>query len=942
MTHSITSLISRAGRALLPSSASSTPSPANAKPGRSHGLTGFLGDLQSLGRARRNKVHPEPMNQPPRAELSPPRQTPAATGPAAGQLPVPATLVRTAHAAAPTPDAAPALPPSRPATPTAQKPGSPAPSATALQGPVRAQLPVPPARVQGPPPQVAGTGSPAASQPAARLARAPAVRPAELAQARAIVAEGPPDLGKMFSTAIDRVEHNNRINQLYSSLLKPEDRVNEEVDFRGIERGYQQKLARYEQAKGVVDAASVAAQPGPSVTSAPAAARTQAAVPSAGAPGPASPRAQRTTRADAPAGRSPTADAGRPSPPAAQHDLTRPFRQSFEKGDLNRDFSAEQMVAVLQMLAKGTQFEQPASDKAAKDPTWGERMSQNWTALRQQVSQASQSGDPRAPTLRQIVGDPNPTRRDDLIAFLATGQGMERLVPQRPPAVATQVDAGHPTRPPQRARADAVPPAAAEAGRMPSRAGLRDNLQEFMQGFRRGDLNRDYPPEHMVAVMQRLARGTKFETDVRDKIAADPNWGQKMSKNWSELRHQVMDARASGQPQVPSLTGMIADNSDVGRANIIRFLATGRGIERLVPPPTSPREEPVAQATVRPDRKARLTEMGAAMADLNQHLAGRRTQAANARPQAPARPAAGPDAQALRQAEETVRRGEPRAPERWRTDREAAEIADYRNERPSRALEDEVFDRANDSYERRLASYNAARDMLAQARAPGGAAPTPVPTAAARAAAAADKAARAELASARAIVAEGKPDLYAMYQAAERQVEAHNKYLPSYEPEDQVPMRMDHAAVDKDYDQKLERYEKARATVHAADHPEQAQAQAAAFQAEVRTEARQLAQQAYNSEVHDARETVRRGPVSYATVQGWARDEAARNYMMVGSERLDHDAITRQYDAIRANFEAAKRLLDQPLTAEQSAARIDAQMGEAERRVKQRQTQAGA
>jgi hypothetical protein len=202
----------------------------------------------------------------------------------------------------------------------------------------------------------------------------------------------------------------------------------------------------------------------------------------------------------------------------------------------------------------------------------------------------------------------------------------------------------------------------------------------------------------------------------------------------------------------------------------------------------------------------------------------------------------------------------------------------------------------------------------------------------------------AELDKARAIVAEGRPDLHRMYSEAMERVDRNNRINQNstlLEPEDREMEYVDFAAIDKDYDRKLARFEKASKIVDAAANPEQARAQAAAFQAEVRAEARSLAERAYHADVREARDIVRQGPVSYDQVVDWARADARQNYTTVGSERLDYDAIVRDYDRVKERFEAAGQLLDRPLTREETDARIAAQMAEAERRVRQRQEGAG-
>jgi hypothetical protein len=201
-----------------------------------------------------------------------------------------------------------------------------------------------------------------------------------------------------------------------------------------------------------------------------------------------------------------------------------------------------------------------------------------------------------------------------------------------------------------------------------------------------------------------------------------------------------------------------------------------------------------------------------------------------------------------------------------------------------------------------------------------------------------------ELEKARAIVAEGPPDLQKMYSAAMERVE-HNNHITQnstlIEPEDKRMEEVDFKAIDKDYNEKLALYKTAKGVVDAAANPERTQAQAAAFRAEVRAEAYSMAKQAYHSEVHDARETVKMGPTSYGQMLGRARAAADQNDRMFGSQHLNHDAIVSDYEGINRRFEAAKQFLAKPLTREETATRVNDQMAAAERRVQQRQEGAG-
>ncbi len=120
---------------------------------------------------------------------------------------------------------------------------------------------------------------------------------------------------------------------------------------------------------------------------------------------------------------------GRTSQHAAARKNMQAFAESFKRGDMNRNFSPKQLVVAMQGLAQGTRFEAAVARQINTNPKWGEQMQGNWTALRKAV-EASQASDPHAPSLEQIVGSPQ--LRTKLVRFLATGEGMQRLLPPKP------------------------------------------------------------------------------------------------------------------------------------------------------------------------------------------------------------------------------------------------------------------------------------------------------------------------------------------------------------------------------------------------------------------------------------------------------------------------------------------------------------------------------
>lgn len=634
--------------------------------------------------------------------------------------------------------------------------------------------------------------------------------------------------------------------------------------------------------------------------------------------------------------------AGPATAPPPQHAAVKKNLPSFVeafngRGGMDRTFEPQHFVDAMGGLSKGTRLEGRVAEEMARNPDWGKQMQQRWNTLRSSVADARDDGNTQVPSLQEMVAK----RPKLFVRFMLTGEvnakvpGQEstfdRLMKPLPQATESGNAPASPATPPQHAPAPLRtqsgnrPQPAAQPRPQPAAHGAENadpnvprpspqaahekNLQPFLQSFKSGDMNRDFAPKHMLAAMVELARGTDFKDAVSNKMASDPKWGQKMSENWSALRQAVGQARQAGGSSVPSLARIVGDQQ--GRDDLIRFLATGQGMERLLPQPPAPRPQPRPRPEPQPRPQPQVQ--------------------AQPRPatQSPARPTAAHDTQALRQAEEIVRRGEPSPPDRRDTDREAAQLAEHYHERPSKLREDEVYASSMGSYKANLATYNQARALLEQARAPqsGPAAPSAAQVAA-------DKARQAELANARTIVAEGRPDYYTMYQEASARVDYHNSHLSMYEPEDQVTESVDFAAIQKDFDQKLARFEKAKGIIDAAARPEPTHA-------EVRAEARTLAEQAYRAEVSEARETVKRGPVTYNQVLGWAKDAARQNYMIVGSQHLNHEAIARETADINQAFNAAEQLLANPLTNEQVADRIDAQMAKAEQRVRQRPGEAG-
>jgi len=235
--------------------------------------------------------------------------------------------------------------------------------------------------------------------------------------------------------------------------------------------------------------------------------------------------------------------------------------------------------------------------------------------------------------------------------------------------------------------------------RVTQHSAVKKNMPSFIDSFHRHDMNREFEPQHLVDAMKELARGTPFEADVNQEIDRNPKWGQQMQQNWNVLRQAVDNAKKAGDPDVPSLRQIVANQS--GRADLVRFLAIGQDMDKLLPP------RPSVQQAAKPE--ARPTSHDSVAAQQNQ----KRTEPL-ARPGGPR----GPDAAALRRAEAVVQRGAPSAPHRSQTDREAEEIAEYHGDESSGVLRKEVFDRRYGEYQEKLAAYDQARALLDRAQPP--------------------------------------------------------------------------------------------------------------------------------------------------------------------------------------------------------------------------------
>lgn len=142
-------------------------------------------------------------------------------------------------------------------------------------------------------------------------------------------------------------------------------------------------------------------------------------------------------------------------------------------------------------------------------------------------------------------------------------------------------------------------------GRPSQQAAARKNLQAFAESFKLGEMNRDFSPKQLVEAMKALTQGTKFEPAFNTQVQTNPQWGQQMQQNWQALRQEV-ETRKAGDPNTPSLEQIVG--SQKGRTNFIKFLATGKGMERLLPPkPQAPHTQPAPKAQPDAHPQAALT-----------------------------------------------------------------------------------------------------------------------------------------------------------------------------------------------------------------------------------------------------------------------------------------------------------------------------------------------
>jgi hypothetical protein len=471
-------------------------------------------------------------------------------------------------------------------------------------------------------------------------------------------------------------------------------------------------------------------------------------------------------------------------------------------------------------------------------------------------------------------------------------------------------------------------------GRLSPHAAVKKSKPTLIANF---GTDRPLEPKQLVAAMVNLTKGTDFEGAVSQAMVDNPKWGQQMQQRWNMLRLSIADAKEGGNTQVPSLQDMVARRP----ASLVKFMGGGNesSFEKLMLPMRQPAPAQQARPSAVPEVHAHAHAHSAKPSTRPQ------TRVDTQQSQGPQSPRTGHTAQ------------RPGRTESKPADERTQLTATLRNldnqiaasELKGKQIRSRIFDPATigpavAAATRESYAHTAQHNELIAARNQVQAQLQRVGSGAAAGQPAGRPKVDPELEKARAIVAEGPPDLQKMQFTATKRVE-HNNYITQnstmIEPEDKHMEEVDFKAIDKDYNEKLALYKTARGVVDAAANPERTQAQAAAFRAEVRAEAYSMAKQAYHSEVHDARQTVEMGPVSYGQMLGRARDAADQNYMNVDSQHLDHDAIVSDYEGINRRFEAAKQFLAKPLTSEETVARVNDQMAEAERRVQQRQEGAG-
>lgn len=269
---------------------------------------------------------------------------------------------------------------------------------------------------------------------------------------------------------------------------------------------------------------------------------------------------------------------GRPSSHAA---LKKNLPSFVERFSADRALGPKQLVEALVGLSKGTLFEAAVNQEVGRNPEWGQQMQQRWNLLRNSIADARDGGDTQVPSLQAMVTD----RRARFIKFMATGdeRSLARLMRPQVPAAAVQTPPPTPTR--TSSPQGQVPGPGAGASPAPGACAQlppKQDVQAFAESYKLGQMDRDFSPKQLVEAMRALTTGTPFEGAFKTKVETNPQWGRKMQQNWQALRQELEARHKAGDPGVPSLNQIVGN--EAGRTDFIKFLGTGKHMERLLPP----------------------------------------------------------------------------------------------------------------------------------------------------------------------------------------------------------------------------------------------------------------------------------------------------------------------------------------------------------------------
>lgn len=270
------------------------------------------------------------------------------------------------------------------------------------------------------------------------------------------------------------------------------------------------------------------------------------------------------------------------------------FTKIFEGGSMDRTLEPKQLVKAMVDLSKGTRSEQDVHQEIASNPKWGQQMQQRWNMLRNSIADARDDGNTQVPSLEHMVAK----RPMAFLNFIANGdeKSFDKLMRLRPQQQATPVQTPPPT--PTRTSFPQGHVPSPGAGSFPAPEARthvppKQDVHAFAESYQLGAMDRDFSPKQLVEAMRALTTGTSFEGAFKNQVEAHPQWGQQMQQNWQALRQELEARNKAGDPGVPSLDQIVGN--EAGRTNFIKFLATGKRMERLLPPRPQAAQAPQAR-----------------------------------------------------------------------------------------------------------------------------------------------------------------------------------------------------------------------------------------------------------------------------------------------------------------------------------------------------------